>query len=99
MADESDKPLDPGCGDLDELLIFGNPETRRQFIKQVAGTGVAITIGVNFVSVSAVAAAPPAAASPKTPGDPSVPRKLKINGQDYKLDEDPRTTLLEASRA
>ena len=98
MADESDKPLDPGCGDLDELLIFGNPETRRQFIKQVAGTGVAITIGVNFVSVSAVAAAPPAAASPKTSGDASIPVKLKINGKDYTLDVDPRTTLLDALR-
>ena len=36
-------PLDSGCGDLDELLIFGSPETRRQFIRQVAGTGIAIT--------------------------------------------------------
>ena len=61
MADESETPLDPGCGDLDELLIFGNPETRRQFIKLVASTGVAISIGVNFVSASAVAAEQPAA--------------------------------------
>jgi xanthine dehydrogenase YagR molybdenum-binding subunit len=43
MAHESEMPLDPGCGDLDELLIFGSPETRRQFIRQVAGTGIAIT--------------------------------------------------------
>ena len=98
MADESETPLDPGCGDLDELLIFGSPETRRQFIKQVAGTGVAITIGINFVSASAVAAAPPAAASPKTSGDASIPVKLKINGKDYTLDVDPRTTLLDALR-
>ena len=98
MADESDKPLDPGCGDLDELLIFGNPETRRQFIKQVAGTGVAITIGINFVSVSAVATAPPAAASPATSGGDSVQLKLKINGKDYALDVDSRTTLLDALR-
>jgi len=98
MADESDKPLDPGCGNLDELLIFGNPETRRQFIKQVAGTGVAITIGINFVSVSAVATAPPAAASPATSGGDSVQLKLKINGKDYALDVDSRTTLLDALR-
>ena len=98
MADESDKPLDPGCGDLDELLIFGNPETRRQFIKQVAGTGVAITIGINFVSVSAVATAPPAAASPATSGGDSGQLKLKINGKDYALDVDSRTTLLDALR-
>ena len=43
MAHESEMPLDSGCGDLDELLIFGSPETRRQFIRQVAGTGIAIT--------------------------------------------------------
>src|SRR5947199_5651932 len=98
MADESDKPLDPGCGDLDELLIFGNPETRRQFIKQVAGTGVAITIGVNFVSASAVAAEQPAATPSTTPGGDSVKTKLKINGKDYALDVDPRTTLLDALR-
>src|SRR5436305_13401890 len=98
MADESEAPLDPGCGDLDELLIFGNPETRRQFIKQVAGTGVAITIGVNFVSASVIAAEQPAATPSTAPGGDSVKTKLKINGKDYALDVDPRTTLLDALR-
>src|SRR5205085_491976 len=82
MADESETPLDPGCGDLDELLIFGNPETRRQFIKLVASTGVAISIGVNFVSASAVAAEQPAATPSTAPGGDSVQVKLKINGKD-----------------
>jgi xanthine dehydrogenase YagT iron-sulfur-binding subunit len=98
MADESETPLDPGCGDLDELLIFGNPETRRQFIKQVAGTGAAITIGVNFVSASGLATEQPAAASPTTTGSDSVQVKLKINGKEYAVDVDPRTTLLDALR-
>jgi len=98
MADESETPLDPGCGDLDELLIFGNPETRRQFIKLVASTGVAISIGVNFVSASAVAAEQPAATPSTAPGGDSVQVKLKINGKDYTLDVDPRTTLLDALR-
>ncbi len=98
MADESETPLDPGCGDLDELLIFGNPETRRQFIKQVAGTGVAITIGVNLVSASGLATEQSAAASPTTTGSGSVHVKLKINGKDYAVDVDPRTTLLDALR-
>src|SRR6266480_2112885 len=98
MADESETPLDPGCGDLDELLIFGDPETRRQIIKQVAGTGVAITIGINFVSVSAKATEQPAAASPTTPGSDSVKVKLKINGKYHAVDVDPRTTLLDALR-
>src|SRR6266480_4647008 len=98
MADESETPLDPGCGDLDEVLIFGNPETRRQFIKQVAGTGVAITIGVNFVSASAVVTEQPAATPSTAPAGDSVKMKLKINGKDYALDVDPRTTLLDALR-
>ena len=98
MAHESETPLDPGCGDLDELLIFGSLETRRQFIRQVAGTSIAITVGLNLVSASAVAVAPSAAASPATAGSDSVKVNFKINGRDYALDIDPRTTLLDALR-
>ena len=90
--------MDPGCGDLDELLIFGRLETRRQFIRQVAGTSIAITVGLNLVSASAGAAAPPAAASPATAGSDPVKVNFKINGKDYALDIDPRTTLLDALR-
>ena len=98
MAHESETPLDPGCWDLDELLIFGSPETRRQFIRQVAGTSIAITVGLNLVSASAGAAAPPTAASPATAGSDSVKANFKINGKDYTLEVDPRTTLLDALR-
>ena len=37
MPEESDPPLHPtGTGDpLDEVLIFGDPETRRQFLKKL----------------------------------------------------------------
>ena len=98
MAHESETPLDPGCGDLDELLIVGHPETRRQFIKQVAGTGIAITVGLNLVSASAAATAPPAAVSPTIAENDSVKVNFKINGKDYALDVDPRTTLLDALR-
>jgi len=98
MANESEPPLDPGCGDLDELLIFGSLETRRQFIRQVAGTSIAITVGLNLVSASAGSAAPPAAASPATAGSDSVKVNFKINGKDYTLEVDPRTTLLDALR-
>ena len=98
MAEEQDPPLEPGCGDLDELLIFGNRETRRQFIKQVAGSSAAITIGANFVNSSAMAEEKSADASPATSGGDSVKVKLKINGRDYALDVDPRTTLLDALR-
>jgi xanthine dehydrogenase YagT iron-sulfur-binding subunit len=98
MAHESETPLDPGCGTLDELLIFGSLETRRQFIRQVAGTSIAITVGLNLVSASAGTAAPPAAASPATAGSDSVKVNFEINGKDYALDIDPRTTLLDALR-
>src|SRR5437868_8607551 len=98
MAEEQDPPLEPGCVDLDELLIFGNRETRRQFIKQVAGTSAAITIGADFVGASAVAEEQSSNASPATPGNDSIKVNLKINGKDYALDVDPRTTLLDALR-
>jgi len=39
-----------------------------------------------------------AGASPATSGGDSVKVKLKINGRDYALDVDPRTTLLDALR-
>src|SRR5437588_7722180 len=98
MAHESETPLDPGCGDLDELLIVGHPETRRQFIGRVAGTGSAITVGLNLFSASAAATAPPAAVSPTIAENDSIKVNFKINGKDYALDVDPRTTLLDALR-
>ena len=98
MAEEQDPPLEPGCGDLDELLIFGNRETRRRFIQQIAGTSAAITIGANFVSPSAMAEEKSAGASPTTSGSDSIKVNLKINGKDYAVDVDPRTTLLDALR-
>ena len=98
MAEEQVPPLEPGCVDLDELLIFGNRETRRQFIKQVAGTSAAITIGADFVGASAAAEEQSSNASPATPGNDSIKVNLKINGKDHALDVDPRTTLLDALR-
>jgi hypothetical protein len=98
MPNEPDTPLDSGCGDLDEFLIFGNPETRRRFIKQVAGTSAAITIGPALLSATALAAEDSPVASNGASGNNSVKVNLKINGRDYALDVDPRTTLLDALR-
>lgn len=50
-------------GELDEFLLFGSPETRRKFIKQIAGTSAAITIGPALVSASSLAADESAVAS------------------------------------
>jgi len=85
--------IDP-TGGLDDLLIFGSPETRRRFLKQVAGTSAAITVGPSLMGFGSAEAAESA------PGTAITPAKvtLKINGKDYSLDIDPRTTLLDALR-
>src|SRR6266576_3653999 len=79
---------------LDDILIFGSPETRRRFLKQVAGTSAAIAIGPTLLSIPSIAAE-------QITGDAaneSMHVKLKINGRDYALDVDPRTTLLDLLR-
>jgi xanthine dehydrogenase YagT iron-sulfur-binding subunit len=97
MADERDTPLDAGNGELDEFLIFGNPETRRQFIRRAAGTSAAITLGPTLLSAAALAETPVAPSAAQA-NNGSVKVNLKINGKDYAVDVDPRTTLLDALR-
>jgi xanthine dehydrogenase YagT iron-sulfur-binding subunit len=92
MADESDiSPESP-------LLIIGGSETRRQFVKQVAGTGVAVTMGPTLMSASALAPEESTIASAEAASTDSIKVKLKINGKDYAVDVDSRTTLLDALR-
>src|SRR5256886_10090081 len=98
MAEEPDAPSDDACADLDELLIFGSPQTRRRFIRRMAETGAAITIGPSFLAASSHAAEQPASASAAAPNRDSIKVNLKINGKDYAVDVDPRTTLLDALR-
>jgi xanthine dehydrogenase YagT iron-sulfur-binding subunit len=87
------RELDPSGG-LDDLLIFGSPETRRRFLKQVAGTTAAISFGPGLLGMGSVEAAE------TTPGNAAATTKvqLKINGKDRALEIDPRTTLLDALR-
>jgi xanthine dehydrogenase YagT iron-sulfur-binding subunit len=96
--DPSNMPdIDP-AGGLDDLLIFGSPETRRRFLKQVAGTSAAITLGPALMRMGSAHAAEP---GPTTAGGApagTVPVHLKINGKDHALDLDPRVTLLDALR-
>jgi xanthine dehydrogenase YagT iron-sulfur-binding subunit len=93
LKDHTSEP----SGALDDLLIFGSVATRRQFLKQVSGTGAAIAIGSRFdllaQSASETPSAAPATCDPKT-----VPLRLKINGKDYALDIDTRTSLLDLLR-
>lgn len=98
MAEDSDVPFESESEELDGLLIFASPETRREFIKQVAGTSAAITLGPAVLSVSSLAEDESTVGSPTTSGSDSVKVNFKINGKEYALDVDPRVTLLDALR-
>jgi xanthine dehydrogenase YagT iron-sulfur-binding subunit len=104
MNEEDSGPIDPAelaaidpTGGLDDLLVFGNPATRRHFLKQVAGTSAAISLGPAFVGLGTAGAAE-VAATPGLVSTPTASVALKINGQEHKLTIDPRTTLLDALR-
>ena len=95
MSDALDPVPSPDCLDelRDESLFFSELETRRCFLKQVAGTSAALALGPRLMNLSA---APPANqhASPIT----MVDLQLKINGAEHKLRLDPRTSLLDLLR-
>jgi xanthine dehydrogenase YagT iron-sulfur-binding subunit len=96
MASESEVPFESGADELNEVSILGHPKTRRTFIKQVAGTSAAITIGPNLLSAASLDEAKATSASGAA--SDSVKVNLKINGKAYSLDVDPRVTLLDALR-
>src|SRR5205085_10579700 len=85
--------IDP-TGGLDDLLIFGSRETRRHFLKQMAGTSAALGLGPGLMGIRSAGAAETTAGA--TVATAKV--QLKINGQEYALELDPRTTLLDALR-
>ncbi len=90
---ESDRdPVYPD--EIDEALIFGSPETRRKFLKQIAGTSAAITLGPKLLGVSSALAAESGTISANN----VVDVMLKINGREFALKLDPRVTLLDALR-
>jgi xanthine dehydrogenase YagT iron-sulfur-binding subunit len=93
MSSESEEPVASGAGETSELAIVGHLETRRKFIKQVAGTSAALAIGPHLAgSASVTSTATPAARSDL------LKVNLKINGKSHALDVDPRVTLLDALR-
>ena len=96
MASEPEVPFESEADELNELSILGHPETRRKFIKQVAGTSAAIAIGPNLLSAPSLDQAK--AASAAGAASDSIKVNLKINGKDYALELDPRVTLLDALR-
>ena len=98
---DSSNPADdlpPTCASdepPDQLLIFGSPETRRRFLKQMAGTSAALTLGPRVIGFSSAQAA---AAGAGNDHERMVDVHLKINGRDYPLKLDPRTSLLDLLR-
>jgi xanthine dehydrogenase YagT iron-sulfur-binding subunit len=101
MSDQADQNLpEQSEGALDELLIFGDPETRRKFLKRMAGTGAALTVGPSLLGLASLQAQE-AGTTPSptaTGGAESVKVTLKINGKEHALDIDPRVSLLDALR-
>jgi xanthine dehydrogenase YagT iron-sulfur-binding subunit len=96
MAKESEESFESEVGKLNELSSFDHSETRRKFIKQVAGTSVAIAIGPNLLK-SAPLDQIDSTSSAGAAGE-SINVHLKINGKAYALDIDPRVSLLDALR-
>jgi xanthine dehydrogenase YagT iron-sulfur-binding subunit len=96
VASESGEAGESDASELNELAISSQRETRRVFIKQVAGTSVAIAVGSNVLGSGSLdqttTTSTPAAITD------SVKVKLKINGKAYTLDIDARVTLLDALR-
>jgi xanthine dehydrogenase YagT iron-sulfur-binding subunit len=96
MASDSDVPFESEADELSELSILGYLETRRKFIKRVAGTSAAIAIGPNLIGAASLDQGDATSAADAT--SDSVNVHLKINGKAYTLDIDPRVTLLDALR-
>jgi xanthine dehydrogenase YagT iron-sulfur-binding subunit len=96
MAGKSRDPFQSEPDQLGESSILERPETRRRFIKQVAGTSVAIAIGPNVLTSTSVGQPVPSDTTIAT--SESVKVNLSINGKKYALDMDPRVTLLDALR-
>jgi xanthine dehydrogenase YagT iron-sulfur-binding subunit len=77
-----------------ELLM---PETRRRFLKQIAGASVAVAIGPKMTGLAKTAppsAQPTAASAPVQTAD----IKMKINGREVSVSVDTRTSLLDLLR-
>lgn len=74
---------------------FRSLETRRQFLKQFTVTSAAMTLGPHLAGISSVQAAEKTAT---VTAENAVDVQLKVNGKDYRLKLDPRTTLLDCLR-
>src|SRR5438309_7454016 len=85
---------DQRYGDKTENF-FGHSESRRKFLKQFTVTSAAMTLGPRLIGISSASAAEKTAG---TSVENAVDVHLKVNGKDYPLKLDPRTTLLDCLR-
>jgi xanthine dehydrogenase YagT iron-sulfur-binding subunit len=101
MADDRDPtPPDspsahPFSASGEDIPFVASAETRRAFLKKAAGAGAALTLGPEVLSFS----------SAQTSNHPMINAftavmdlHLKINGREYNLKVDPRTSLLDLLR-
>lgn len=98
MSEQPD-PLPPPLpkdDPLDQLFLFEDLETRRHFLKKVAGTSLAVTLGPHLIALASAPITSGTAAPVEAIKMMDV--QLKINGRDYHLQIDPRTSLLDLLR-
>ncbi len=94
MSKENDDPKDASRSTESPKREIG----RRDFVKMVGGTGVAITTAGVLASVPPAAEAEDNPPRGKVVGPAAVPISIKINGQIHKLIVEPRVTLIDALR-
>jgi xanthine dehydrogenase YagT iron-sulfur-binding subunit len=96
MASESEEPDASDPSEPNDVTFVGHLETRRKFIKQVAGTSAALALGPHLVGSPPL---DPVTLTTTPSGTNDLVRvNLKINGKSHALDVDPRVTLLDALR-
>ena len=81
----------------DDAGVLGHSISRRSFLTQAGAAGVAVSTSPLFAAAEPAAAAP-AATDGKPLTGTTVPITLNINGEDHRLQLDPRTTLLDCLR-
>ena len=75
--------------------FFRHSESRRKFLKQFTVTSAAMTLGPRLIGISSASAAEKTAESTV---ENAVDVRFKVNGKQYALKLDPRTTLLDCLR-
>jgi xanthine dehydrogenase YagT iron-sulfur-binding subunit len=78
------------------LSEFGK-STRRRFLSRLGTAGLVASAGSVFAQGARLEATPGSSSPPPAP-EGAIPVKLKVNGKEYDLRIDPRTTLLDCLR-